>query len=317
MIVAVLVLAPSYDGYPRLSLFGPHPSLTLTPLAAPTPSVTGRLTWLGGVRLDSDDGAFGGFSAMAVQGKRLTLLNDGGNFVAFDLAPDWKASNVRFGALPDGPRTGWEKRDRDSESLAVGSDGRMWVGFESGNMIWRYAPGFARAEGSAAPRAIRRWEGNGGMEALARLRDGRFVAIAERSRWPGKARVPGTLAALVFAGDPVAAPDRGFGFSYRPAPGHSVSDMALLPNGDLLVLERRWLLPLRFRSRLALVRAAALKPGAVVTGRELGRVTPPWPTENYEGVAVTREGKALIVWLVSDNDQYWWRPSYLLKLRLN
>ena len=87
--------------------------------------------------------------------------------------------------------------------------------------------------------------------------------------------------------------------------------------GDIVVLERRWLLPLRFRSRLALVRTAALKPGALVRGTELGRIVAPWPTENYEGVAATRERGATILWLVSDNDQMWHRPSYLLKLRLD
>ena len=52
-------------------------------------------------------------------------------------------------------------------------------------------------------------------------------------------------------------------------------------------------------------------------GTELGRIVAPWPTENYEGVAATRERGATILWLVSDNDQMWHRPSYLLKLRLD
>lgn len=313
VIAAMLVTAPTWDGPPRLPLFGPRAELRIVALPPPANPVSGRLRWLAGARLESNDPAFGGFSALAVAGRRFTVLNDGGNFVQFTLDRRFDAAVARFGALPDGPYGGWEKRDRDSESLAVGPDGRFWIGFERANAVWRYSPDLMHAEGSVRPRAMRRWPTNGGAEAMVRIADGRFVVFSEGSLWRGK---PGR-AALVLAGDPIANPDRGFRFSYVPAPGFAVADAATLPGGDILVLERRWRLPLRFESRLALLKVAALKPGARVSGAELGRIAPRWPTENYEGVAATREGAATILWLVSDNDQAWWRPSYLLKLRLD
>lgn len=310
VIVAVLLVVPGYAGLPLLPLFGCDAALRIIALPEPAERVAGRLTWLAGARLESDDPVFGGFSALAVRGGRFTLLSDGGNFVQF--APG-RPAQARFGALPDGPRNGWEKRDRDSESLAVGPDGRLWVGFESANEIWRYAPDFTRAERGVRPRAMRRWHGNGGAEAMVRLPDGRFVVFSEGSLWRGgRGRI-----AIVFAADPVVASGRGFAFHYLPAPGFAVSDAALLPDGDLVVLERAWRLPLRFQSRLTRVSVAALRPGALVRGAELGRIAPPWPAENYEGVAATREGAATILWLVSDNDQMRWRSSYLLKLRLD
>lgn len=313
VIVAVLALGTGYSGPTRMPLFGTAPSLRLLPEPAPAVRTSGRLTWLAGARIESDDPMVGGFSALAVKGSRFTLLNDGGNFVRFTLGRGGRAQDVRFGELPDGPGTGWEKRDRDSESLVQGADGTMWVGFERANAIWRYADHFTAATGASRPRSMRGWGENSGAEALVRLHDGRFVAFAEGSRWGGRVDRP----AVVFAGDPVAAPDRAFGFTYRAAPGFAVSDAAVLPDGDIVVLERRWLLPLRFRSRLVLVRSAALSPSALVQGEELGRIAAPWPTENYEAVAATRAGKATILWLASDNDQMWHRPSYLLKLRLD
>lgn len=313
VILAGLLLVPGYAGSPRLGLWGPRPSLTVTPLSPPAQLRSGRLTWLGAARLSSRDPAFGGFSALAVAGRRFTLLDDGGRHVTFTLDGGWRPGGARFGTLPDGPRSGWEKRDRDSESLASGPDGRLWVGFEDANEIWRYSPGFARAERHARPRRMRRWDGGGGPESLARLRDGRFVTIAETTRPPGQTGRAG----IVFASDPTVRPGDAVAFTYHPAPGFDPSDMALTPDGDLIVLERRWLLPVRFRLRLALVPAAALRAGAQVHGTELGRIALPWPTENYEGLAVVREGPATILWLVSDNDQDWWRPSYLLKLRLD
>lgn len=312
VIAAVLMVAPTWDGPPRLPLFGARASLRIVPLPAPAERRNGRLTWLAGAKLESDDPLVGGFSALAVRNGRFTLLNDGGNYTQFTLVAG-RAAGVRMGALPDGPGAGWEKRDRDSESLVVGADGTAWVGFERANAVWRYAPAFERALGGTRPPIMNRWRENGGPESLVRLRDGRFVTFAETSKWRGR---PG-LAAVIFAGDPSVEPNRATRFRYMPAPDFAVSDAALLPHGDIVVLERRWILPLRFRSRLALVQGAALKPDALVRGAELGRIVAPWPTENYEGVAVTRERGATILWLVSDNDQAWWRPSYLLKLRLD
>lgn len=313
VIAAVLVLGTSYAGPTRMPLFGKAPSLRLVAEPAPATRTNGRLTWLAGARIESDDPMVGGFSALSVKGSRFTLLNDGGNFAEFMLGRKGQATNVRFGELPDGPGTGWEKRDRDSESLAVGGDGTLWVGFERANAVWRYAPGFVRAEASARPTAMRRWDSNGGPESLVRLHDGRFVSFSEDSKWRGR---PG-IAAVLFPGDPTAHSEAAARFSYISEPGYAVSDATTLPNGDIIVLERRWLLPLRFQSRLALVKPAALKPGALVRGVELGRIVDPWPTENYEGVIATHEGEVTILWLVSDNDQMWHRPTYFLKLRLN
>lgn len=313
VVLVVLLLGGGYAGLPKLPLLGPQLRMTATALAAPARPRIGRLTWLGGLRLRSEDPAFGGFSALAVQGARFTLLGDGGNFIRLTLGADLRPRRLAAGALPAGPRTGWEKRDRDSESLTLGPDGSAWVGFESVSAIWRYAPGLVRPARGVRPRAMRKWSRNGGPEALARLHDGRFLVIGETARWPKR---PGR-AAILFAGDPVRRPGAGFGFSYLPAAGFDPTDVAQLPSGDLLVLERRWLLPARFRSRLAIVRLAALRPGAVVRGREVARLAPPFPTENYEAVAVTREGPATIVWLANDNDQMWWRDSYLLRFRLD
>ncbi len=313
VVAIVLGLGAGYAGLPRLDLYGPVAKLTARSLNTPAVTRMGRLTWLGGVKLDSRERAFGGFSALAVKGDRFTLLSDGGNVVKFAMGPDWRLRDQHFAALPGGPQPGWEKGDRDSESLAIGPDGRAWVGFETKDQIWRYGPGFARAERSARPRAMRNWPINGGAEAMVRLADGRFLVLGEEARWPGR---PGR-AGIVFRGDPTGRPSDGFGFSYLPAAGHRVSDAALLPNGDVLVLERAWRLPLRFRFRLALLRVAQLKPGAKVRAATLARIGPPWPIDNYEGVAVTREGGRTIVWLVSDDDNTWWRSSYLIKTRLD
>ena len=287
-------------------------ALTATPVALGAPRI-GRLTFLGGVRLSSRDRAFGGFSSLNVVRGRFMLLSDAGGIVSFSMNGDWKPRSARFASLPAGPGTGWEKRDRDSESMARDPrTGKLWVGFEGANAVWRYAPGFARPERVARPPAMRDWEANGGAESLALMPNGSFIAISEVP--PGDARY---RTGIRFFGDPTVEPRRGFRFRYVSRAGYDVSDAAALPNGDLLVLERRFSLPFSFATRLALVPPGMIRPGAVVRGRTIARIAQPLLTENFEGLAITREGAATIIWLASDNDQSRWRPSLLLKFRLD
>lgn len=325
VLVAVLAVVPGWSGEERLALLSPGGTMTAVPVpldaADPSRSGLGALTYLGGVQLRSSDPAFGGFSALSVAGDRFTLLSDGGNVVRFRMGGDWVPREVAFANLPSGPRTGWEKRDRDSESLAVDPAGRVWIGFENGNSIWRYAPGLARAEAEAAPAAMRDWDVNGGSESLARLPDGRFVAISETSHvpprfWRGRGRDRlGTRDALIFAGDPVeAGPVRRF--AYVPSGRYDPVDAAALPNGDLLVLDRDFRLPFHWSNRLSLVREADVRAGAVTRGRLLAVLDAPVLHDNFEGFAVTQEGGDTILWLVSDDNQTWPQRSLLLKFRV-
>lgn len=316
MIAAVLLIVPGWSGDQRLALLGDRAEARATrvPLdpADPSRRRLGALTYMGGVRLDSADPAFGGFSSLSLAGDRLTLLSDGGNLVSFRIDPRGRIDRVRFAELPGGPGTGWDKRDRDSESHAVDPrTGRVWVGFERANAIWRYAPGFARAERAVRPAAMRRWKENGGPEAMVRLGDRRFVVIAEeRTHGPGRE-------ALVFAGDPTLTGAPAFRFRYLPPPGFDVSDACQLPDGRLLVVNRWWGLPLRFVTALVVIDPAALRPGALVPGREIARLGAPLTHGNFEGCAAATEADRTVIWLVVDNDRMPFRPSLLLKFRLN
>jgi hypothetical protein len=314
-IVLPLGLVPGWTGEERLALLKPGGTMIATRVALdpadPSRARVGRLRYLGGVELKSADPAFGGFSAMTVAGDAFTLLSDGGNVARFRMGGDWRPRDVAFSFLPSGPRTGWEKRDRDAESMALDpATGRRWVGFESANQIWRYSRDFTAAERMVKPGLMRRWRSGGGIESFTRLADGRFVAISEQAP-PGRTDREG----IVWPGDPTRTRP-SVRFSYQASPGYDPSDMTQLPDGRLLVLERALQLPFDWYARLTVVDPRALRPGAVVRGRTIARLAPPLLTDNFEGVAATREGGRTIVWLVSDDNEMLLQRTLLMKFAL-
>lgn len=280
----------------------------------------GSLTYLGGVELDGPGKSFGGYSALAVQGGAFTMVSDRGMMLTFHMGADWVPRDARVAPLPAGPGAGWTQDERDSESLAIDEAGdRAWVGFERWNQVWRYriaSDGRWIAERGHAPAAMARWPENGGAESIARMPGGRFVILSEGKRPTGGRR---EREALLFDGDPTLTGARVGRFTYLPEKRFEPADAAALPDGRLLVLERSYSLsfPLTWRNRLALVPADALRNGAMAEGREIARLEEPFLTENFEGLAVTCEGKDTILWIVSDDNLASWQRTLLLKFRLD
>ncbi|QQV77453.1 esterase-like activity of phytase family protein [Sphingomonas aliaeris] len=323
LILLLPVLTPGWDGASRLGLLGPKVDFTATPVALdasdPARRTVGRLTYLGGVELKSPDPVFGGFSSLTVEGRRFTLLSDGGNIVRFDLDGRWGISARQFAELPGGPDTGWRKRDRDSESIIVDpATGDRSIGFEFANAIWRYDRDLTRVCRHAAPRAMRKWNENGGPEAMVRLADGATIVFSETTRpktSTGK-RGAGRIA-IRFAGDPTARPNAGFRFLYMPPADYDPSDAALLPDGRILVLNRAFTFPFNFTAKLTIVDPKAIRPGERVRGEEIATFAAPVLHDNFEGIAVVREGDDTVIWMVSDDNQLFLQRSLLLKFRLD
>ncbi len=311
----ILLLAAS--GREGRDIYGPGATLRVERVALdprdPSRVRVGALTYLGGLRLRGNQPAFGGFSSMRIEGDRFTLLSDGGNLLRFRMGRDWTPRDVSFGDLPGGPMTGWNKEQRDSESMAVDPhSGRVWVGFEKYNAIWRYDADFSKAEAGARPAAMADWSSAGGDESMVRLADGRFVVISETTRPKrGKGRE-----ALLFPGDPTARRAQPLRFVYLPPEGYDPSDAVALPDGRLIVLNRRFALPGLFTAKLTLIDPRAIRPGVVLGGPELATLAAPLIHDNYEALAVTREGPDTILWIASDDNQQWWEWSLLLKFRI-
>lgn len=318
LLMLVLALLCQGDWPLERPMLGPVPDLTATPVPL-DPSNPGRvkvgaLTFMGGVDLTSRDLAFGGYSSMTIDRGLFTLLSDGGTIVRFRLDDKFRLSAVSFGDLPMGPGTGWSKKERDSESMTLDpATGQVWVGYEGYNQIWRYSPGLTLPARMVAPRPMADWSENGGAESMVRLRDGRFLVIAETSRrLPSPAR-----SALLFDRDPTEKPLKGFEFGYLPPEGYDPSDATQLPDGRVLILNRRLSLPFFWSVVLTLIDPRHIRPGITIRGREIARLAPPLSVDNFEGLAVTQEKEGTMLWMVSDDNLLILQRTLLMKFRVD
>jgi hypothetical protein len=269
----------------------------------------GRLDYLGGWSLRSDDPRFGGISAMHVEGGRVTALSDAGTLFHFALPGEASSGRVRIAPLRFGPGSATAKGDRDSEALAVHGD-TAWIGFEGRNSIWRYSRIDWSFEAAAAPPLMRGWAANRGSEALLRLEDGRFLVFSEG------APEAGLSPALLFHGDPADPATRAVPIRYRAPQGYRVTDAALLPDGRLLLLNRKFSLFGGLGARLTVVDARRLSAGAILQGRDIAELRPPLSVDNMEALSVTRENGRTIVWTASDDNFSPLQRTLLLKFEM-
>ena len=287
-----------------------NPSIAFDPVPFdsrhPERKRVGALTWLGGWSLESEDPRFGGISALHVSGDRVTALSDAGTLMRFGLSG--ASAKAEIQPLMAGPGSADVKGDRDSESMAV-HGGRVWVGFERSQAVWRYDLAGWRPESSARPPAMRRWQSNRGVEALVRLAGGRFLAFAEGGGFQESAVV-------LFHGDPAREGTRSETLRYRPPPGYRITDAALLPDGRLLLLHRRVSLTEGVAAKLTIARLPRLEEGALISGEEIAVLRTPLAVDNMEGLSVTSEGGRTIVWIASDDNFNPLQRTLLLKFAL-
>jgi len=272
----------------------------------------GSLTYLGGWVLTSSDPRFGGLSSLTADADGLLAIGDRGG--VFRITPRGRLAPTGHvvGQLPDGPSEQIGHASRDSESSTRGPGGALWVGFEDANAIWRYDAAVSRSTGHAAPAEMADWPRNGGPEAMVRLPDGRFLVFSEEA----KGASPGTYRALLFPGDPVegAKPAR---FDYRPPAGYVITDVRALPDGRLVALHRRYTKLDGASAILSIVDMASIPDGAVVEGRPIARLASPLTVDNMEALAVTQEGRRVILWIASDDNFSSVQRTLLMRFRLD
>lgn len=271
-------------------------ALGLSALLAPACAVAtqARAQVLGRLTLSHPDPRFGGFSGLhlAANGRDALVMGDRGILVAIELSRDanGQLSDAKVLSIRDLP--GRQGRalagpERDSEGLAVGPDGSLFVSFEGarGGRIWRYPADLGAPSVIPTSPDFARLGRNSGLESLALDPVGRLLAMPEDydgdayPLWRRESdgwRILGTL------------PKLG---AYRPvALDHD-------DEGNLWLLERRFTFAMLFSSRLS----------RIELGPKLRRhdywQSPLGAFGNLEGLSMGRDAQgALRATMVADNN---------------
>jgi hypothetical protein len=312
-LLAVLLLLPALAQTDRPTDNGPvRIQIKAEPIDAFQPGERGRvrfgpLEFRGGLQLTSPYKAFGGLSA-------LRLFADGANFISLSDKGRWLKGRIAYAngrpigiddaemapiLGPDGrplAARGWY----DTESIAIDGD-TLYVGIERVNRIVRLDYGrsglLARGQSIAVPAGIGSLPNNRGLECLE------FIPRS----MPGG----GTLVAISERGLDSAGNIRGFliggktpgEFSVARHNDFDISDCAVLPDRNLILLERRFSWSTGIAMRLRRIPLQTLAPGAVVDGEEILTADMGYQIDNMEGLSVHRSsaGEVLLTMVSDDN----------------
>ena len=239
---------------------------------------------------------FGGFSGLAVtdEGRAFWAVSDHGTLwrvsVARDEAgrivnavPDWHARFL------DNKGKAVEGFTSDAESLAMGPEGGLFVGYESYSRITAVKPP------DMTPTPLHAWDrfkgdwGNHGFEGLARLPDGTLLAVIEAADEKAGGYRTYIGRKRDWQGGPVLRSDGEFG----------ASDAAVDDQGRLWLLERRvtWLGNMQVRISTCPVAVTGVVDCTPVL------TTRPGELGNMEGMSLWRDPKGqLIMTLISDDN---------------
>ena len=286
--ILALVLAS-----PAAAQFDQGVTLQATPVALnpenPDQKTVGRLTYLSGVALQSNNPRFGGFSGMIIgaDGRTLLAISDRGT---------WWIGRLYFrdGILTEiddnsmGPITGPDGRpligiQQDAEALTLSPDGVAYVAFERDHRILEFhlpEPNDLRSALYAPTRALPRLEAmrqapnNGGVEAMAALGRNLLLAITENMMVNDNDRRGWLIYNNVY-----------LPLSYRPAQGFSPTGLTILPDGNLLMVERRYSPLTGVAVRLCIIARNTIAPETTLICDPVADLRPPLTVDNFEAVA--------------------------------
>ena len=296
-----------------------------TPIASfdnrdPSRTRFGALAFRGGLVLSSKDQAFGGISALHMQ-------PDGEHFVAVTDHGSWLTARIVYKAGraaglaeakmapvlgPDGKPLaagGWF----DMESLAE-RDGVFYIGIVVEKIVrldFRKDGFAARGQPIPIPADFKSFKFNKSLECLAAPpKDaplaGKLIVVTERSL-----DAVGNHRSFLLDGEHVER------FSVKRRGDFDVSDCAILPPNDLLLLERSYSVLSGVAMQIRRIPLASLKDGATVDGPVLIKADMGFQIDNMEGLGVHRtpEGETVLT-LVSDDNFSVMQRSLLLQFTL-
>ena len=297
--------------YPQKEL--PDQAVAITISAAPIaaletdkPSQTrfGSLEFRGGLVLTSTHKSFGGISALYVQpdGEHFLVVSDRATWfrgrIVYENDRPVGIADAYSAPVLDGdgkPAPRW-----DTESIAVNGS-TLFVGLERIHSILSFdydGKSFpANARPVAGPPELKDLPFNQGLEAMVFVPKkynlaGTLIGFSEKGL-----TADGNLKAFLIGG-----PGPGL-FAVKRTDDYDISDAAILPNGDILILERQYSLQRGVTMRIRRIQLTNIKPGAVVDGTTVVEIGAGYQIDNMEALGVhrSRSGETVLTLMSDDN----------------
>jgi hypothetical protein len=316
MVVGCLLVVPALAEKPIEALPGPvTTTVTAIPIdfdrSKPDRKNFGKLIFKTGLNLYAKTRHFGGYSGIAIDatGRSLLAISDAGAWMRATLDYDGR----RLRGLSDvvlGPMLGADGKplrdqaDRDAEGMTlVDGDtrqGTAYVSFELKHRIVRYpftTERFGPPAGTVPlPAAAKAMVANRGIEAMALIKGGKLkgtlLVFAE-----GRADKNGNLIGWLIGG-----PTPG-GITLKRIGGFDITDAAPLPDGGVVLLERRFRFSEGIKMRVRRLSASEIKRGALMQGEVLLEADDSLNIDNMEAIAAHRasSGETILTLMSDDN----------------
>lgn len=255
-----------------------------------------------------DDPAFGGWSGIEVSpdGRRFVTISDRGHIISgiFERDANDRIVNVKTGRIQPIPHSdGTSRLPRpyaDSEGLALGKDGRLFISFEGRHRVVSY-PDTRAQSATALPKAdvFNKLAINDGFEALAIGPDGALYALPEDTGGSGPF--------------PVYRYANGEWGRYGHIPRHlkfAPVGADIGPDGRFYLLERKFAGVFGFASR---VRRFDMTPDGL-TGETVLLRSESGDHDNLEGIAVWSDSTGRIrLTMVSDDNFHRYQRAHFVE----
>jgi hypothetical protein len=279
----------------------------------------GPLTFRGGLVLTSEAKDFGGISGLRLSqdGSGFTAITDRGNWITGRLVydgvkPAALESAELVAALSANGRKLPGTRNGDAESLEI-SGTTAWLGVERKHQVLRFniSNGIAAEKGAsiALPREALNFPLNGGIEGLGLVPGGAekdtLLIVSEE----GKDAAGDHLAFLL----PGRTKKPARPLTIKRRDGYAVTDLAFLPGGDLVILERRYVPPFSLSMRLRRIAQSTIAENAVLDGEILLEgFFPADQIDNMEALSAHRAADGVSVLTLMSDDNFSGRQRTML-----
>ncbi|MEM7619357.1 MAG: esterase-like activity of phytase family protein [Pseudomonadota bacterium] len=287
----------------------------------PAQTKFGQLIWRGGLILSSRSPHFGGFSGLIVSnaGADLLAITDRGKWfkgkIVYENETPASLTKTYIGPLRTTKDRLFNKTGYlDTEAITQLSSRNYLIANERNHAIRMFSRKDNRPDKQVAslplPQQMNKIRNNKGLESLDKFKSGPYkgwiLTFAENDQDKNKA-----LKGWLLKGkrtQPIYLANMG---------DYSITDLKILSDGSVLILERHFRFSTGLRTRIRYVKAKHIKPNAILKGEVILALASPLVTDNMEGLSVHNDAQGkLIITLISDDNFNMLQRTLLMQFEL-